>query len=203
MISVFFSGIGCEDIIMHLAKLLSAAGKETAISDEEGSYSYSQIPVIGREFKESPGYLLVNGAGRRDKDGAYDLRILVTDLQPLNARKWGNSKAGTEAGDWNAVIVRDRRKDRKAADYIMNLLKLRCSMTFITESIEDCEIRCCLQEGIRYRLKDLGESMLTGLCETAEIITGSPAKSYKKSIGREKKWERSLYSGPTLKERDV
>ena len=85
----------------------------------------------------------------------------------------------------------------------MNLLKLRCPLIMIRERDEDFAVRCCLQEGIRYRLKGLGKEMLKGLFEAAKEVAAVSDKDLKKALRREGRWERSLNSDRGLRRSDV
>ncbi|MCR5584175.1 MAG: hypothetical protein K6F63_01920 [Lachnospiraceae bacterium] len=204
MKSIFFSGTACEDLIMHMAKLLAITGNETAISDEDGNYSFSEIPIVDREeTSDHPGFLLINGVRKPEEAKEADYRILVTDLQPCNARRLRKITDKETVRDWDMVILRDPHKNERAGKYIMNLLKLRCPLIMIRESDEDFALRCCMQEGIRYRLKGLGKEMLKGLFEAAKEIAALSDRDLKRALRRERRWERSLNSGPVIKQRGV
>ncbi len=180
MKSICFEGIDCEDLIMHLAKLLVLSGRDAVIADENGSYSYSEIPVIRGTVPEGfEGTVLRNGG-----DEEKGLKCLVTDLQPLNARRL--EKKAAKNSPYDLVIIRDMRGDEKDGDYIMNLLKIRGRWIGIRENEKDRAVRCCLQEGIGYRLGKLSKGMLKGITEAASILTDLSAREARKAVGREK-----------------
>jgi hypothetical protein len=204
MKSIFFSGTPCEDLIMHLARLLNLTGNDTAIIDEEGNYPFSEIPIVNpEETLGHSGFLLINGV--QDTKGAEtaDHRVLVTDLQPVNARKLRKFTHREKEWDWDLVIIRDPHGNERAGKYIMNLLKLRCPLIMIRERDEDFAVRCCLQEGIRYRLKGLGKEMLKGLFEAAKEVAAVSDRDLKKALRREGRWERSLNSDRGLRQSGV
>ncbi len=186
MKSIGFEGIACEDIIMHLAKFFELCGIEAAIEDNEGSYSYSEIPVV-QNMNETcfNGLLLVNGANR-----SCDMTCLVTDVMPLNARRLAGRVGNGRGTDYDLVIVRDGCGMAKGGEYIMNLLKLRCAYVCLRENEKDLSVRCCLQEGMRYRLKDLSPGMRKGIVSAGCILLKIPENAGKKALGKEGKWGR-------------
>ncbi len=197
MKSVYFQGIECEDLIMHLAKLAILSGIDTLIADEEGNCSLSEVPLVrNAEVPDFDGLLLVRDRNYAGKKG-HDLICLVTDVMPANARKLGR-EIGVEP---DIVIVLDGCGNEKNGEHIMNLLKVRCRQVYIRENERDLAVRACLQEGIRYRLKDLSKGMRKGvICMGSEILGLDPA-AVRRLIGKEKRWERSLNSDPVLRAR--
>ena len=193
MKKLIFNGIGCEDIILHLAKILLLTGTESIIYDDDLNYSYAEVPVVrSLDLPDVDGMLFVNGTGGNLRG---DVNILVTDLQPANARRFEKRKYTFGNGDYDLVIIRDMTGNDKNGEHIINLLKSRAKWVGVRENERDKSIRYCLQEGIRYRLRDLSRGMKKGLIEITEVLTGLSEKECKKAFGKEKRWGGSLNSG--------
>ncbi|MBQ7636782.1 MAG: hypothetical protein IJS80_05690 [Lachnospiraceae bacterium] len=197
---ICFDGVECEDIVMHFAKLLKLSGIDVAINDTVRSYSFSNIPLIREEeIKDHPGVLLINGMIKAKKSSG-DINCLVTDIFPATARRFERDLRQMGCNVYDLVLIRDICGKEKAGDYIMNLLKIRGSRICLRESVKDTAVRCCLQEGIQYRLKNLSPGMRKGLMDLGEEIMGLNRREMKKAMGKEKKWARSLSSDPTFRE---
>ncbi len=200
MKSIIFEGAEAEDIIMHFAKYLESCGLESIICDRDGSYPSSVIPVIRQDQKEGDGVLLINGHNGTEEIKS-DMRCLVTDIFPAGIRRLKKRLDETLKSSYDLAIIRDNCHTEKNAEYIMNLLGLSCDYVYIRETKRDRKIRCCLQEGIGYRLGSLGKSMICGITALGKILLEIDPKAGKKAVGRERKWENSWYSDRDAKER--
>ncbi len=186
MKSISFNGIACEDIVMHLAKLLTLSGVDTVIVDENDNYSFSEIPVIDKiEDTNFHGVFLINGGKEKPPAKNTDIKILVTDVQPVNARALRRMFWNDE---FDIVIVRNVIGNAKVGAYILNIMNLKSKLICIEEKDKDLEIRCCLQEGMRYRLKSLGKGMISAVAVLACEVTGMSAKEARKALRKERKW---------------
>ncbi len=171
-------------------------GKDVIILDGEGNFPYSIIPVVRNGgIADFDGLLLINGG--RDI-GRYDADIdcLVTDNMPANARKLEKLLADRADRKYDLLIIRDRCGNKRTGEYIANLLNRRSDWVYIRESCSDSRIRCCIQEGIGYRLGKLSAGMKKGISEVACRILGTSETECKRAMEREKKWGRSLFSDP-------
>ncbi len=196
MKSICFEGSECDDILMHLGKALMLMGTDTVILDEEGNFPYSTIPVIrDKGILSHDGLLLINGGNGIGRYEA-DLKCLVTDNMPANARRLEKLLCHEGSSDHDLLIIRDRCGNKRTGEYIANLLKWEKDWVYIRESVGDSRIRCCIQEGIDYRLKDLSDGMKKGIEETAHELLGVSGSDFRRAMGRKKKWGRSLFSDP-------
>ncbi len=193
MKSICFEGIECEDIIMHLARLFWLLGFDIAIIDDAGSYSFSEIPLYRsvETIRDCDLLLINNSSGGRRNEG--DVHVLVTDMKPQTAREL-ERKRKTEDVGYAFVVFRDPYGNENMGDYLMNLLKLKLEYICLKENKKDFAVRCCLQEGINYRLKNLSSGMRKGLIRMASRISELPAAEIGKAVRREKRWGRSSNS---------
>ncbi len=178
--------------------MLRLLGLKTSILDESGSYSFSEIPLYGtREAVRDSDLLLINNASGIGKCSG-DLYVLVTDMKPGTARRL-EKKRRAEKNVYALVVMRDSYGNEKTGDYLMNLLKLKLEYICLKENKRDFAVRCCLQEGINYRLANLSKGMRKGISLIASVISGVSASEIGKAVRREKRWGRSSNSDRALK----
>ncbi len=176
-----FAGVPCEDIMLHIAKVLRINGKQVKMADVSGSgYLKSALCADKKDVSEDGSLYLTDtqvissvffpeAAGDETvlcylgfRECIYDeldFLVVVTDRMPVNAKR-----AGEILKDHNRekafVIIRDTFVQEYDDSYVLFLMGCKgdryASVPF---SDKDMRVRCRIQNGLPYKVSALSQEM--------------------------------------------
>lgn len=194
MKSIGISGIKSEDIIMHMAHVMEEFGLNVCVSNKNGDFMSGDIPFSEEGMVNDFDYCLYPDDLRENKFRTRDKKIIVTDILPYNARKI--RKEISDCGIFTDVllVIRDITGQNSGKNYICDLIGIKGEPIIIHETKEDIFVRCRIEEGMKYKIKDLSRGMTAGITEILlrlGVITLNDIKNSGRR-GHINKWEKYL-----------
>lgn len=193
MQSIGISGIKSEDIIMHMAHVMEVFGLNVCISNKNCDFGSGDIPFLEEGMCGDFDYCLYPDDLTDADFRTRDIRCIVTDILPFNARKIRKEISGGCESD-ALLIIRDITGQKNGKKYICDLTGIKGKPVIIYETKNDIFTRCRIEEGMKYKIKDLSSGMIAGITEILLRLGTITEKDIKNSgkRGHINKWERYL-----------
>ncbi|MBP5248477.1 MAG: hypothetical protein J6Z46_00555 [Lachnospiraceae bacterium] len=180
-----FAGVPCEDIMLHIARILKMNGKQVKMADvsatgylksalgEDGKHAEEDGPLYLRETEVFSSVFFPEASGDETvlcylgfRECIYDeldFLVIVTDRMPVNARKTGEMLKGFDTR--NAfVIIRDTFVQEYDDSYVLFLLgRTGDGYASVPFSDGDMRVRCRIQNGLPYKVSSLSQEMTAAL----------------------------------------
>ncbi len=192
MREIGFAGIGAEDIIMHMVHIMEQMGLSVSVSNKT-DLPACDILYAEENEKEGLDYCIYEDDIASHEFMSRDIKCIVTDIQPLNARKIRKKLKNIKMGSEPLVVIRDITGHCKRKNYISGILGIKNEPVVIYEKKKDFCVRCLLQEGLKYKIKNLSHGMVAGVVETMLRMGIVQSEDLKNTKRRNRiKWEKYL-----------